>query len=192
MIAVFSGVAFSGKDLAVSFLADRNFVRVSFADPIRKSLLALNPYVPNWHEGRWNWDDFVPLEHLVENYGWDKAKQCIEVRRLLQRLGTEAGRDIHGEDCWVRIASRKIGRAIEQDGKSVAISDCRFVDEMHALKQLSNVYNVPLVSVRIERPGVGPVNSHVSDNISVKCDKTIVNDGDVEQFRKKVLEAVLG
>ena len=44
--------------------------------------------------------------------------------------------------------------------------------------------------VRVDRPGVGPVNSHVSDNLEIRHDALVVNDGTVEQLHARIREVV--
>jgi len=109
-----------GKDTLASFLTDHT--PYSFADPLRKGLLALNPLV--YTEG----DEPEWLQRLVHCYGWDEAKKIPDVRRLMQAYGTEAGRDIHGKDCWVKLAEEFVG-----NHKKVVIRDVRFQNEVDAI-----------------------------------------------------------
>lgn len=108
-----------GKDSLASFLTDHT--PYSFADPLRKGLLALDPWIPT-DDGRRRLTDVVSTE------GWDEAKKIPEVRRLMQVYGTEAGRDIHGQDCWVNIAEQFI-----DNNHKVAIRDVRFHNEIDAI-----------------------------------------------------------
>ncbi|MBT6872238.1 MAG: hypothetical protein HOA26_03225, partial [Actinobacteria bacterium] len=71
-----------GKDTAANYLvAEHNFTKVAFADPIRVAAFGLDPFV----------GPGVRLSEIVAAYGWDQAKRSWpEVRRILQALGTEA------------------------------------------------------------------------------------------------------
>ncbi len=109
----------TGKDTMASFLTDNT--PYSFADPLRKGLLALDPWIPT-DDGRRRLSDVVSTE------GWDEAKKIPEVRRLMQAYGTEAGRDIHGQDCWVKLA----GEFIDKHDR-VVIRDVRFPNEVDAI-----------------------------------------------------------
>jgi len=109
----------TGKDTLASFLTDHT--PYSFADPLRKGLLALNPLVDTGDEPEW-------LQRLVHCYGWDEAKKIPDVRRLMQAYGTEAGRDIHGKDCWVDLAEEFVGTH-----EKVVIRDVRFQNEVDAI-----------------------------------------------------------
>lgn len=165
------GHAFSGKDSAAKPLLNNGWRRVAFATPLRSALLRLNPIV----------DEFDTAHSLVTRVGWDDAKKLPEVRRLLQRLGTEAGRDIHGQDCWVKLAAK----AIDAADCPVVITDLRFPEELPLVRYYGGKV------IWIERPGVGPVNGHKSDNLAWlkdKADHVIVNDGTIEELHAKIRE----
>src|SRR4051794_16838163 len=79
-----TGYARSGKDTAAQVLINKGFNRVAFADPMKNMLYALNPIVVECSELR--------LREIVDRDGWEGAKRLSEVRELLQRVGTDAGR----------------------------------------------------------------------------------------------------
>ena len=118
-----TGLPGSGKNTAARHLVDHHgFVEVAFADPIRQAAMVLNPYV----------DSFYTLEDVVNTWGWDEAKnKWPEVRRVLQVLGTELGRDLHGAYCWIDKVWEKIDSF--PDGQDVVITDCRFHDEARSV-----------------------------------------------------------
>lgn len=182
MILGFSGVSQSGKDTAAKFLIELGWQRVAFADAVREAALAINPNVyGKTYIGTKNDCSFYGYSRLsdyVEQHGWDKAKKNPEVRRLLQTIGTEAGRDIHGQDCWILAAERKI------TSDKIVFTDVRFENEYWYIHSGGGkVY-------RVERPGFGPVNSHVSDNFSFEPDGVILNDGTLDELKAKVLELI--
>jgi hypothetical protein len=150
------GFAQVGKDTAGEYLVKKHdFVRVSFADAVRESLFALNPVVViNPDEARLvdNLMGVVRVRPLVAKVGWERAKKVKEVRELLQRMGTEVGRDIFGYNCWIDIAHRK---AILYD--KIVFTDVRFENEARFVKSLGGKV------VRVNREGVGSVNGHASD-----------------------------
>lgn len=165
------GYAQTGKDEAAKVLVEEHdFTRVAFADGVREALYALNPLIADEYEC-WR------LSEEVDNRGWDEAKKHPEVRQLLQRMGTEAGRMIHGQDLWVNLAKKK-ARCLSR----VVVTDVRFPNEAKAIQEGGGTL------LRIERPGVGPVNNHISDRGVEKifCDETLVNDGDLLSWRKKI------
>lgn len=160
MLIGLSGPARVGKDTVAGILVENyGFRRVGLADKMREALYALNPYItpqtsdPDLEHyfdafpaGTW------PLQDVVDKVGWDAAKQLPEVRRLLQRFGTEAGREIHGENVWIDAAMN--GLLVTDD---IVISDVRFENEAAYVRE--NYGHV----VHLSRPGIGPVNGHQSD-----------------------------
>jgi len=122
------------------------------------------------------------LSDLVDAVDWTEAKKHEEVRRLLQVIGTNAGREIIGDDVWVDIASEKALDALEE-GFGVVLTDVRFTNEVDFVRELGGCI------VRITRPGVGPVNGHISETAldGIVPDHTIVNDGTVEELQAKLV-----
>lgn len=151
-----SGYAGSGKDEAAKALVEeRGYQRIAFADVLRDVAYAIDPYVqvPADDPPEFFGLEYIRLQRVINTYGWDYAKNRIEdVRRLLQRIGTEAGRDILGTDIWVETA---FGRT--EEGTNLVVTDCRFPNEATATKSRGGVV------ARIHRPGVGPRNSHPSE-----------------------------
>jgi hypothetical protein len=178
------GYAGHGKDTVVDFLVrDCGRSRVAFADAIREQAIALNPII---RSGRIFSNSVVEQLRLSDilsqcNYDWDKAKKESEVRRLLQRLGTEAGRDIFGENVWIDIAMRKCAGF-----EYPTISDLRFENEEKAVKALGGII------WRVERTGYdnGVGTSHASEAYlaSIKHGELILNDGTLEDLRIKVFK----
>lgn len=164
-LIAFCGYAGSGKSTAAALTGLP--VR-SWAEPIRRAALALDPYVYEPMRGN------VRLSTWVEWLGWDKLKrEFLEVRRLLQRLGTEAGRDIHGPDCWVKLAN------LEEDG---AFADTRFPNEVAAFREAGGLI------VWMSKFGVGPANEHASENSigPEDCDFVLCNHGSREDLAVQV------
>ncbi|GAA0946055.1 hypothetical protein [Actinocorallia libanotica] len=134
-----SGYAGSGKDAVADALERRGWERAAFADRMREFLMLQDPSVPT------PFSSPVRLSSLVRMYGWDSAKRTFpEVRALLQRTGTEAGRGVLGEDVWVNAL---LG---PWDGRPLVVSDVRFPNEAQRVRDLGGVV------VRVVRPGVEP------------------------------------
>jgi hypothetical protein len=163
-----SGYAQVGKDTLAGFLIEQGYKRLAFADSLRDALWVLNPWVPI-HGG----ERYYQLQTVVDLLGWDDAKAHPEIRRLLQVMGTEVGRQILGENVWVDLLKRKI----EPEGKYV-VTDTRFPNEFKALRDLG------AQMVRVTRDGIGPVNGHKSETALDEFifDVTVENDGTLEEL----------
>lgn len=177
MIVGLMGYAQVGKDtVAKTLVEEHGFTRIAFADALRDCVYALNPIVQAW-AGMHPEHGLVPLtvtvQNLVNVHGWDKAKQNPEVRRLLQVMGTEVGRDIIAPNVWVDIAMRKV----HATGRYV-FTDVRFPNESTAIARERGTL------VRVRRQGFEPVNGHSSETAvdHVEPHFTIYNDGSLERL----------
>lgn len=193
------GKAQVGKDTVGKFFTEKfGFKRIGFADAVRDALLALNPIIYVSHleiielglyteemylfvsiEKNINFYRFSDIYNALEG-DWEKLKKIQEVRKLLQRIGTDAGREIHGEDCWIDIAKRKV---IAAEDTGIIFTDVRFDNEADAVQRSPNGLVIEIV-----RPGHGAVNNHISESgISGELvDFRIVNDGNIEDLYSKL------
>ena len=172
MLIGLTGPPGSGKDTAAAHLVkNHGFVRMAFADPIRQVALAIDPYV-----------HFFRLSEVLDFLGWDRAKRQPEVRRLLQTIGTEAGRDIHGTDVWVN----RTFAAIKQLGpdQPVVITDVRFDNEARRLR----TFGGRLVRVRRKTDNHDAVLGHRSETESAKLnsDHYLPNDGSITELHRRL------
>lgn len=180
-IIALHGFAQSGKDTVAKFLEEEaGYKRLAFADALRDVLYALNPIIGQGAVGP------LRLRTIVDGWSWDEAKVDIpEIRELLQRMGTEAGRKILGENVWVNIVLKQIK---DHPGQRFVITDLRFDNEMDALSD----YGADVLLVKIVRPGVGPVNSHTSDaGIEDRYfDVILHNNGSLDDLRDETVDLV--
>jgi len=167
-----SGYARSGKDTAAAALSDLGFERRAFADAMKTALYRLNPLISNG-------DEYTGLSNVVDAEGWERAKSRTEVRALLQRFGTQAGREILGEDIWVDTALRNLS-------ERTVFTDVRFQNEADAIRSHHGIV------IRVERPGVGPINSHSSETglDGYPFNAVIQNDGTVDDLHANVTAEV--
>lgn len=186
-----SGYARSGKDEAASVLVNEyGFTRVAFADKLREVLYALNPIVS--YQGYVNWQDegyagfeTVYLQDVIDTYTWDNYKgteYAQEIRRLLQRLGTEAGRQAMWDSIWIDAAFAGL-----PDDAKVVVTDARFVNEADAIAARGGTM------WRISRAGVGPAESadgtiHSSETSldTYNFDVVLFNDSSLETYYENV------
>lgn len=186
----------AGKDAVADYLEwEHGYVKLGMSDALNEALLKLNPWIPRELYGPVpgttvpNWP--IRYKDLHDIEGYVEAKKNPEVRRLLQVLGTEVGRDMIDPDVWVRIAEKKI-REHWANGKSVVITAMRFPNEIEMLNRLGGF------SAWIERPDeqrfyTTPgtdvnISQHASENsVSAKDFQYVLNnDGTLKQLYRKV------
>lgn len=170
-----SGWARAGKDSVADVLVESfGYTKVSFADPMREALLRLNPNI--------TYGDMrnVPLTSAVRgSSNWDNVKEFSpDIRPLMQRLGTEVGREMFGENFWVDLAIDRI-----PDGSKVVFADVRFPNEAEAVKNLGGQV------WRVTRDGVEPANDHISEhalNDYSGFDQLVSNNGPLSDLHSLV------
>ena len=174
MIIGLSGYAQSGKDTIANYLVEHHgFTRVAFADPIREALYALNPKINDIPELQG-----VRLQWLVDKMGWEFVKvDSPETRGLLQRFGTEVGRNLWGENFWV---DKAMATAAKHD--KVVITDVRYPNEYQAIKDTGGDM------WRVEKPGGIPINRHSSETAldGFFFDQIILNKGSLDDLQATV------
>jgi hypothetical protein len=170
----FAGFARAGKDEAATPLLDEGWVKIKMATPIITALRALELEVV--YRGC-----SIRLNSVLDDIGLDRAKVEIPyVRHVMQRLGTEAGRDIHGPDCWVKIAEREISDLL-YSGKRVTVTDIRFPEEAEMVRRLGGRV------VLIQRPGAESTGHSSEAGLSMSLvDRVILNETSVEQLHLNV------
>ena len=101
----------------------------------------------------------------------------MSVRDFLQKLGTDAIRDNLHENTWVNATL-----ADYTNESNWIITDTRFPNEAEAIKKAGGIV------IRINRPGVQPINPHPSETSldDWNFDAVINNDGDVSDIVHKV------
>lgn len=199
MLIAFAGRARTGKDTATKYLVDKyGFNRIALADPVKEAYYRLDSHViipvtsaealgldlnrdgyivtltPEV-EGSQTQLFITSVQMVVNRIGWEKAKTIPGIRKGLQKIGTECGRDIHGDTCWLKIAKEAF------TGKD-AISDARFSNEAVFVRE-----NGGLV-VNLVRNVEEQINPHASENdlCSEYYDVLIDNNGTIEELYEKL------
>lgn len=174
MLIGLSGYARSGKDTVAEYLVKNyGFTRMAFADPMKEALYRLDPQITFGGMAG------LSLAWAVDKSGWEVVKdEAPEVRGLLQRMGTEVGRNMFGEDFWVDYA---IGQSWKND--NVVFSDVRFRNEASAVQKNWGQ------NWRVNRPGTLAANAHISETEMdgyKEFDTVIHNDGSLEELYAQV------
>lgn len=165
------GQAGSGKDTVARMLCDCwarqgiDGVQLAFADPVRdlaasflRAFGVRDPYR-------------LLTDPELKNVVIDAVG--MSPRRILQTLGTDWAHAHAGRDVWIKSIDIRLLDAVHAGMKHVVISDVRFELEAEWLRRQGGVL------WRIDRPGVDPVQEHVSETemAQIRSHRTIENDG---------------
>ena len=169
------GVQGAGKDEICNYLRDRHsFVKDGFSDPIYALLWEMNPIISVEDYG----DEIIDHRAAVQEKGIDYVKRNYdEIRRWLQIIGTEYGRNVFGQDCWIRALDARI-----KDSPLVAVRDVRFENEIDYIRSRGG-FSVHVESNRAPERD----QSHVSEHLvfADHADYTVQNNGTlVELYRQ--------
>jgi hypothetical protein len=125
-----------GKDTFAAVLTESyGYEKIALADPLREAALALDPIVgtfPMTVDGVLRVEEWRYSE-VIATLGYEKAKDyCPEVRRTLQRFGTESIRAIDDE-FWIKAAFTRISER-RSNGTPVIVTDVRYPNEADAIR----------------------------------------------------------
>ncbi len=205
MIIGISGQAGSGKDTCADiFVQEFNFVKIAFADPVKRICREVFDFSDNqlWGPSQTRSE---PDTRYLRNNG-----EYLTPRHALQTIGTSGGRDCY-EDIWAEHAIKTANKLLDANRtksralynpkwgitydtlavcpyEGAIISDVRFRNEIDALR------NSNALVFRVVRPGAGlngEAAKHVSESEMKELpdslfDEVIVNDGTIEDLRAKV------
>lgn len=156
MIIGLSGYAGAGKSTAAAELVRMGYQRRKFAAPLKNMMRSLLT-----DQGV----DVDVRERMIEGDLKEVPTAYLNgqtPRWAMQTLGTDWGRALISESLWADAAMRDVtGHAV--------FDDCRFQNEFDAIRSRGGVI------IEIRRPGVGPINNHVSEQPPL-ADRTILND----------------
>lgn len=179
----------AGKDAVADHLvAEYGFHKIGMSDALHEAMLAIDPFVPiNTTSDAFSIGEhglFARYSTIIRESGYVEAKKNPEVRRLLQHLGTEVGRDMIGENTWANITARKIDDFLYAD-TPVVVTGIRFPNELTMVHQFAGR------TVWVERPSEyaqGGAGSHSSENgvDPTQFDRILLNDGTLEDLYAKV------
>jgi len=170
MLIGLAGWARSGKDTFANHLVlNKGYTKIAFAEPMREALVRLNPTI---EVGNFK---LAKLATAVNVFGWEELKGLSpDIRGLMQRLGTEVGREMFGENFWVEQTMKRVAGV---SGDCV-VSDVRYPNEAQAIRDAGGLV------IRIERIGVDAPNGHSSEHAleNFNYDLVLYNNSGVAEF----------
>lgn len=200
------GIKGAGKNTVANYLEEilkeqgYSVGQFALADKVREYAAILNPIVGSAIKTRYSERDmdpsrgtdyveFIRYNEALKTYGYDVAKiQFPEIRRQLQRIGTELFRDQVDRDYWVKILMKDLKACPPE---VALITDVRFPNEGLSLILAEG----RTIGIIVTRPGFVS-DGHASENPDEVFRGTVVapyyihNDGDLDNLKSLVQDLV--
>ena len=134
MIIGVCGFIGSGKDTVADYLVNlHHFRRESFANTLKDAVSAVFGWDRTMLEGRTK--QAREWREQQDNWWTDRLGMVITPRWVLQNWGTEVCRNGFHDDIWIASLENKLRNSTDD----VVISDCRFPNEIQAIKQSGGI-----------------------------------------------------
>lgn len=118
------GFAGSGKGtIGDIFIRDYQFVRLSFADALKDAVSVIFGWDRKMLEG--DTKESREWREKVDPWWSDKFGYQVTPRLMLQKMGTEAGRNVFNDEIWIHTVAKRL-----KDHENVVIPDVRFKNEI--------------------------------------------------------------
>jgi hypothetical protein len=161
----FTGRIGAGKSTAARALYNRGFTRVRFAGPLKAMMACLGL-----------------SEEEVDGSLKEEPRDLLcgkTPRYAMQTIGTEWGRQMIGDDIWIRAFKR----TVESYGLHIPLvcDDVRFQNEANAIRELGGVV------VRVTRGDRVADGIHASERQDFVADATLYNNESISEFERDVV-----
>ena len=134
MIIGVCGFIGSGKDTVADYLVNlHHFRRESFANTLKDAVSAVFGWDRTMLEGRTK--QAREWREQQDNWWTNRLGIVITPRWVLQNWGTEVCRNGFHDDIWIASLENKLRNSTDD----VVISDCRFPNEIQAIKQSGGI-----------------------------------------------------
>ena len=171
----------SGKDTVADFLVEEHgYTKHEMSSVLHDIFMVMDPWVSVREDeaeiSEFIRPGFMRYSTLCATIGYVEAKRFREVRRLLQALGTDVGRNMISEDVWVDVMRHKITNT---EGNFV-FTGVRYHNERALLRELGGT------AVWVNRPGLPEGDTHTSETSLGQEDFDMVldNTADLAHLRK--------
>lgn len=124
----------SGKGTVGDILCNHHgFVADSFAASLKDVVATIFGWPRNLLEG--DTEESRKFRETVDSFWSEKLQRQFTPRLALQLMGTEAGRDVFGQNLW----TGSLERRIKARGKNTVITDVRFPNEIELIHSMGGI-----------------------------------------------------
>lgn len=147
-ILAIAGELESGKTTVADFLTSAmeahgvawTFHDLPFADRLKNGAAAMHGYDRELLDKDWYKREIDPILGITR-------------REVLQKLGTEYGRNMIRRDIWINYNKLDIQAVLDADNDdSIQVADLRFQNELEALESFRDAPGVKLVTIKVKNP----------------------------------------
>lgn len=157
MIIGLVGFIGSGKGTVGDILEQKGFIKDSFAKPLKDACAVMFGWSRELLEG--DTEMSRKWREEPDSYWSEKFGREFTPREALQKMGTEAGRDVFHKDIWV------ISLLNRAKGKDVVVTDVRFQNEIEYIQGNGGIV------IRVKR-GEDPAWFSLLDKIKSETERT--------------------
>jgi len=157
MIVGLVGFIGSGKGTVGDILEQKGFIKDSFAKPLKDACAVMFGWSRELLEG--DTEMSRKWREEPDSYWSEKFGREFTPREALQKMGTEAGRDVFHKDIWV------ISLLNRAKGKDVVVTDVRFQNEIEYIQGNGGIV------IRVKR-GEDPVWFSLLEKIKLETERT--------------------
>lgn len=147
----------SGKGTVGDILEQKGFIKDSFAKPLKDACAVMFGWSRELLEG--DTEMSRKWREEPDSYWSEKFGREFTPREALQKMGTEAGRDVFHKDIWV------ISLLNRAKGKDVVVTDVRFQNEIEYIQGNGGIV------IRVKR-GEDPDWFSLLDKIKLETERT--------------------
>ena len=139
MIIGIVGFAGSGKGAVSDILVEQHdFRKLSFADAVKDATSAIFGWPRHLLEG--DTDESREFREKQDDFWSARLGYNFTPRIAMQKMGTEAGRDVFHKNIWVDVVEQRIQYYREWEFEDAfVIPDVRFVNEIEAIRKWGGV-----------------------------------------------------
>lgn len=157
MIIGLVGFIGSGKGTVGDILEQKGFIKDSFAKPLKDACAVMFGWSRELLEG--DTEMSRKWREEPDSYWSEKFGREFTPREALQKMGTEAGRDVFHKDIWV------ISLLNRAKGKDVVVTDVRFQNEIEYIQGNGGIV------IRVKR-GEDPAWFSLLEKIKLETERT--------------------